>query len=84
MKPNNPLAFPVPFCPIKEEGHGHSYDDDQGMTLRDYFAAKASDKDIENFEYYPDESSMPSKLKRRTREAARFAFADAMLSERDK
>lgn len=43
-----------------------------GMTLRDYFAAKASDADIE--EYLNG---------RRTRQAARYCHADAMLRARE-
>jgi len=43
-----------------------------GMTLRDYFAAHASEKDIEFHRTGP------------SREAARYAFADSMLAARKK
>lgn len=60
----------------------------EGMTLRDYFAAKASDKDIEDqasilmtkknadgeFDFLPDD----------WRAVCRYMHADAMLKERAK
>lgn len=54
----------------------------QGMTLRDYFAAKASDADVGeimfcHFDYYTDQYTI-------TRQQARYMHADAMLSERAK
>lgn len=47
-----------------------------GMSLRDYFAAKATEKDIA---YWWEETALPI-----TRVAARYAHADAMLAEREK
>lgn len=54
----------------------------QGMTLRDYFAAKASKEDVdqvmlENFDFMKERYLI-------TRQQARYIHADAMLSERAK
>lgn len=53
-----------------------------GMTLRDYFAAKASDGDITDvmmdyFDCFTEQYSI-------TRQQARYIHADAMLQERGK
>jgi len=58
-------AFPL-YLPEEEGDIRH------GMTLRDYFAAHASEKDIEFHRTGP------------SREAARYAFADSMLAARKK
>lgn len=53
-----------------------------GMSLRDYFAARASENDI-GFHYnliYEKSSYRTSP----TRKQARYAYADAMLAERQK
>jgi hypothetical protein len=47
-----------------------------GMTLRDYFAIRATEQDINEFTWSSD------LVTRRTREEARYAFADAMLVAR--
>lgn len=73
-KPNNPPAFPVPPCPIKEEGHGHSYDDDQGMSLRDYFAIGAL-QGMLSHENGPRLDVAPT---------IAYQMADALLAEREK
>lgn len=52
-----------------------------GMTLRDYFAAKATEGDIDAHLHYFDKNGT---MRNRTREAARFSYADAMLAEREK
>ena len=68
--------------------------DEQGMDLRDYFAASASEEDIKDHKYGPDclqivqdlhtgskrEVVLPSVL---TREQSKYAYADAMLKARD-
>jgi hypothetical protein len=46
--------------------------DEQGMTLRDYFAAKAGEKDIEPYWVVP-----------LNREQAKYKYADAMLRARN-
>lgn len=67
-----------------------------GMTLRDYFAAHATEKDVQN--YINDYSEMvdgiyfspasgkfeTTKLpKKRTREQAKYLYADAMMEVRN-
>jgi len=67
-----------------------------GMTLRDYFAAKATDEDVRQYindysqmvdGFYfsvatgkPEPTKMPTK---RTREQAKYIYADAMLKARE-
>ncbi len=51
-----------------------------GMTLRDYFAAKASDEDIAEIIGQERDFNTPAI----TRAQARFIHADAMLKERAK
>ena len=75
-KPNNPPAFPVPPCPIKEEGHSCSYDDERGITTRDYFAAKVL-----------GHIALKDAMMKDTFEGAArtaYIYADAMLAEREK
>lgn len=53
-----------------------------GMTMRDYFAAKASDADVgeimgQHFDFDTDEYTI-------TRQQARYIHADFMLAERSK
>jgi hypothetical protein len=78
-------AFPC------DESHGDNY---EGMTLRDYFAAKASEADIaEQMKFIGPvdvvESENGFKVVRKglplnKRQIARFMHADAMLSAREK
>lgn len=60
---NNPVAFPVPGL------HRDTYNN--GMTLRDYFAAKAMQALIDNDGLF---SEIPTQA---------YALADAMLKERE-
>ena len=74
-------AFPVREDYCESQGHYRQYASD-GMTLRDYFAAKASDDDIgeimgSHFDYDSDVYTI-------TRQQARYMHADAMLAERAK
>jgi hypothetical protein len=66
----------------------------RGMTLRDYFAAKASEDDIAEHsskgfieEYVFDLGNGRKELRnreaRRTREEAKYQYADAMLKARE-
>jgi hypothetical protein len=54
----------------------------QGMSLRDWFAANASEQDIE--EYLRDKISMKTgrKINGLSRGEAKFAYADAMIKAR--
>ena len=63
LKPNNPYAFP---CEKDEPG--------KGMTLRDYFAAKALEAIIGNKTFYLDQYEAQAELA--------YNFADAMLKQR--
>ena len=65
----------------------------QGMTLRDYFAAKATEEDINAHREGPMEEHIGSDVNGRkyithrstryTREQAKYIYADAMLKARD-
>lgn len=50
-----------------------------GMTLRDWFAGQASDSDVKRWKDIYSHNGTPI-----TEEEARYAFADAMLAERQK
>ena len=54
----------------------------KGMSLRDYFAARASENDIANHRYILYHSG--GYIKEPSREQCRYAYADAMLAERQK
>ena len=54
---------------------------DEGMTLRDYFAAKASEADIA--EYMPKTVGEATLQPYRTRQWARYKHADAILKARE-
>jgi hypothetical protein len=70
-------AFPVTM----EDGRGASMTN-LGMTLRDYFAGKATDADIE-FHRKPAKDPVDGMVRySKSREQARYAFADAMIAER--
>ena len=67
-KPTNPPAFPRN---ILDHGHGVTSTHESGMTLRDYFAAKAMQALIDNdglFLHIPTQA---------------YAVADAMLKARE-
>lgn len=68
-KPENPHAFPRTVG-----SHTHS-----GMTLRDYFAAHASEQDVMAHRTHLDADPWGYA---NTPEQARYAFADAMLAAR--
>ena len=80
----NPSAFPVDYVPGVMNG-------EPGMTLRDYFAAKAVAALIAEPPWHQSVVSVSARLSRpeENDEAANFAsaayrIADAMLKERDK
>lgn len=62
----------------------------KGMSLRDYFAIHATDKDIESFREFKElprtkDQMGPSHWEAKyTRTEARYRYADAMLVEREK
>jgi hypothetical protein len=66
---NNPPAFPI----VVDYGDGVKYQN--GMTLRDYFAAKA----MQAWESRSDRDEMPDDLKAKQC----YKIADAMLAARE-
>lgn len=69
--------------------------DANGMTLRDYFAAKATEEDVAEYiwkgyleDFVTSDSSGHKRVVQRqamyTREQAKYRYADAMLKERSK
>ena len=80
---NNPPAFPT----------GNIAPDTFGMTLRDYFAAKATEEDIKHYERSEDGEmvgvdTLGTEWRRpriiyHTREEAKYRYADAMLKARE-
>jgi hypothetical protein len=86
MKDTGGPAFPANHFDLAENEHG--------MTLRDYFAAKASDADIEDLrEKTKRQTVQVNSMGRREislvvprdwRQIARYIHADAMLAERSK
>jgi hypothetical protein len=72
---DNLSAFPIAI----DFGDVVKYQD--GMTLRDYFAAKASEADIA--EYMPETLEEAKLYPNRTRQWARYQHADAMLKARE-
>ena len=84
-------AFPSTFKSLSpEEGQVHRW----GMTLRDYFAAKASEDDIAEhsrkgfiekyvFDLGNGRKELRNREARLTREQAKYRYADAMLAARE-
>ena len=54
-----------------------------GMTIRDWFAAHASEEDIKTYRQKGQDNYGYSYFKE-TREAARYRYADAMIKARQK
>jgi hypothetical protein len=93
MKDTGGPAFPTKRR-IQREGYlTAEYEPCGGMTLRDYFAAKASEEDIRQHlftgrtvEVVVERTNGRKEIDRQpevqTREQARYAFADAMLKAR--
>jgi len=81
-KPDGGQAFPVPAGNFSG---GESWSSDNGMSLRDYFAAKAPTMPRHAFEEL-DRAGTGSSAPWMARRLAAWAylFADAMLAERDK
>ena len=82
IPPKVPKAFPNVF-----------WREDDGMDLRDYFAAKATEQDIKNYEQDEGKEisgtdSLGLEWNRReiiyyTREQAKYRYADAMMKARE-
>lgn len=74
---NGGQAFPSGFVENEKDQIDALH---KGMTLRDYFAAKASEEDIS--EYLPETVGEAKLHPNRTRQWARYKHADAMLRAR--
>ena len=84
MKDTSGPAFPAPA--------GVSHITEQGMTLRDYFASKASEEDIKAHQDGEAKEQVVDDINGRkwivhsnvryTREQAKYRYADAMMKER--
>lgn len=72
-------AFPRPASTDEHEGPCNVYQDQQGMTLRDYFAAKALQGLLASFAGVDCRMPEPEKFA-----ADAYAQADAMLKAREK
>lgn len=55
-----------------------------GMTLRDYFAATATDEDVKEFMGFHQGDGYAGTRPTHTRVQARYLYADSMILERDK
>ena len=83
IKENGGPAFPVDVL-YEQDGQKHRLVAD-GISMRDYFAANATDADVSFYMYerVPVESCFSVGIKVvRTREQAKYAYADAMLEAR--
>ena len=59
------------------------FSDELGMDLRDYFAAKATEVDIETYQWEKTVGyGIVAGTQIRTREQAKYAYADAMMEAR--
>lgn len=87
-KPTNPPAFPHQFT-VQENGNDMNFLE-IGMTLRDYFAGQAivgiisgANSSESMLSAWLHESKKSCKSVSQTIAAAAYAYADAMLAERD-
>lgn len=81
-KPQNPQAFPRPFSEDRTGGDfPEHFAKQDGMTLRDYFAAKAMQGIICTNEFAP--SNLAKDFPERA-SVKSYEIADAMLKERSK
>lgn len=73
-------AFPIPEAanPFGEAEPKHS-----GMSLRDWFAGQATDKEVEAHRGYTATAWGGLMDPQRTIEQARYRFADAMIAARE-
>jgi hypothetical protein len=66
------------FPSMRDMRHNPDFDQEEGMSLRDYFAAKAMQGDVSRVGYY----AIGNKMNHAAMIA--YAMADAMLAEREK
>mgnify|MGYP007090103575 CR=1 FL=1 len=75
-----PMAFNASSQPVTA---GMYFPDVNGMSLRDWFAGQASEADIENNIGGNIHPQSGGTVNGRTREQAKYAYADAMLRARE-
>lgn len=75
----NPQAFPL----IYDDSHNSKFKTEEGMTLRDYFAAKAMQAFIQHNLHRSWEMAGNDDAGKRL-SIKSFSMADAMLKEREK
>lgn len=73
----NPNAFPA-LAIMHNETYEKIFSSSDGMMLRDYFAARASEEDIQNHIKVAGVFDSREGL----REAAKYSYADSMLKAR--
>lgn len=73
-----------PAFPVTPENYDQSGYCGEGMTIRDYFAAKAMQGMIINGGYDYEETESNSTARSRLVAADAYRYADAMIAERDK
>lgn len=82
-KIENPAAFPQTHVRVDQKDGNIEFTGFQdGMTLRDYFAAKASEEDIAEYRLHAEPDEHGHLRPKMSREQAKFAYADAMLKAR--
>lgn len=69
-KPENPQAFPFEY--------DRTYEQDRGMTLRDYFAAKAMESIVSKYNSAKDTVNDAMDISKTA-----YSVADAMLKQRE-
>lgn len=86
-KDNGGPAFPVPMTMDMEGNFHHSAEHPDGiggMSLRDYFAAKAPPEEVHSIMVHAGWSSLTGAAWLECITAARLMWADAMLKAREK
>lgn len=88
---NNEPAFPA--LPITRDLSGELVYQSKGITIRDYFAARATEQDIKHYERSEDGEMVGTdtygtewrrpRIIYHTREQAKYRYADAMMEARD-
>ena len=73
-------AFPVVEL---DQVTGNVYAQHMGVSLRDYFAIRANEQDVENHREYAIEPKAGGRIYSMTVEQAKYAYADAMIAARE-
>lgn len=79
---NGGSAFPSYASDHRGAACNTTFEPRGGITMRDYFAARATEEDIEEHRGYRVNTKSGSREYVLTREQAKYAYADAMLRAR--